>query len=909
MTRPTLRCYQDDAVVALLSCKRGICKASPGAGKTWIAAEAIARWLEANPGTKKVLWLTPTIDICEQGRQACELFGIPENCELEIACYAARKSAADVDLLILDEAHCAVATEFAKAWGDCKGVIWGMTATPIRTGESKDDVFNLIGPVVFEVPREQLVADGNLAHAKVSFLSPNEPDDLAPAIDADADTRALKMEGAVPHTAFVLQRKSIESVTRLLGKETRDKAIIMAESYELDAEGSFKALLNATLKLGDGLTNSQNAVEVRKWLKEAARKELLSRARWQACQQIGIIDNEARNGAIADNAKNQLYLGNSVLILVGSIEHGKWLSASIPGSLVLYSKMGAKKRRIGIEDFRSGALKCAIATSLADLGLDVPRANVLILAGAGRSAAKTEQRTGRILRSWGEKTCGQIFDFWDHHHPLLLNQSKARAKVYAELGYEFVGDQETLPRVLKSVGITLHPSLGMGPKSKKKDLQETGCINPTPELTSPALNPPVVSAAPSPNEITCTKPGMGIHPNPPALTIDAPVTGPANLPPVDTIEERKHARLSPSTLKSKAICSGFRNDPNGDKTAANRGTLGHKCVEDEKPDLAGDDEQLKAAAVKCITYKGVLRRRLFAHPDGKGKFRFEKQEVKLKYFDQWGFCDFLLVAGSFAILADWKFAYNFHPASGPQFQAYLLGVWNKYEHLETIEVHTVHPFLNSIDVETYTRAGHYEKFTLDLLAIIAKANLDRPEDYRITDQCRYCGFAGKCWKLADAGLAIGRAYSPELEIPKDINFHGSEVKDPNTLAQLHTLAPVMEKAAGGWKKAALEMNDSGTPIPGYEIVIRNGNRSITSAKDAFKIVKEHFVPGMTVEDFLQHCDVTVGGLEELVGAASPKGKKKKNLDLLEAHLEDEDCLTFGGGSRFLKKIKVEEPEE
>ena len=91
---------------------------------------------------------------------------------------------------------------------------------------------------------------------------------------------------------------------------------------------------------------------------------------------------------------------------------------------------------VAVAAFRAGGLKVLIATSLADEGLDVPRASVLILACAGRSAGKVEQRTGRVLRSFAGKDCGIIHDFTDTQHFMLHSQSKARMKLYQRLGYE-----------------------------------------------------------------------------------------------------------------------------------------------------------------------------------------------------------------------------------------------------------------------------------------------------------------------------------------------------------------------------------------------------------------------------------------------------------------------------------------
>jgi len=161
--------------------------------------------------------------------------------------------------------------------------------------------------------------------------------------------------------------------------------------------------------------------------------ELLQRARWTLCARYGIAENEERNALIVELAHRHLH--ESTLILVQQVEHGKALSECIPFSVVCHSGMGKRKRREAIEGFRDGSVKHMIATSLADEGLDVPRASVLILASAGRSAGKLEQRTGRVLRAFEEKGEGLIYDFQDSAHFMLRAQSNARRKVYAALGY------------------------------------------------------------------------------------------------------------------------------------------------------------------------------------------------------------------------------------------------------------------------------------------------------------------------------------------------------------------------------------------------------------------------------------------------------------------------------------------
>ena len=156
---------------------------------------------------------------------------------------------------------------------------------------------------------------------------------------------------------------------------------------------------------------------------------------WQVCIKRGIIGNKARNAEAVALAKR--HANDSVLMLVNEIEHGQSLADQIPGAVLCYSKMGKKARREALEAFKAGSVRCIVATSLADEGLDIPIANVLVMVSAGRSRAKTEQRTGRVLRTFAGKEHGLIYDFRDTFHPMMARHSKVRQSVYLKLGYEF----------------------------------------------------------------------------------------------------------------------------------------------------------------------------------------------------------------------------------------------------------------------------------------------------------------------------------------------------------------------------------------------------------------------------------------------------------------------------------------
>jgi len=164
------------------------------------------------------------------------------------------------------------------------------------------------------------------------------------------------------------------------------------------------------------------------------RHEHQRRVAWQLTQDHLQNDNR-RNGAVVALAKSEMAQGQTVVILVASIEHGEKLAELIEGAAVLHSKLPKKLRQQRTDDLRAGRLKCAVATSLMDEGADFPVASVLILAAAGRSATKTIQRAGRVMRPYPGKSSGVIYDFTDRGLIFAHAQWRARLKVYQELGY------------------------------------------------------------------------------------------------------------------------------------------------------------------------------------------------------------------------------------------------------------------------------------------------------------------------------------------------------------------------------------------------------------------------------------------------------------------------------------------
>ena len=191
----------------------------------------------------------------------------------------------------------------------------------------------------------------------------------------------------------------------------------------------------------EGCYDEAIAAETAVLLKERMRKfpyldmwEQRRRIQNQVTQEF-IQKNENRNSGIKALASRAVAAGDSGLLLVASIDHGTLLAQGIPQAVIVHSKIGKKARAQIIEDFRAGRLGCLVSTSLADEGLDVPRASVLVLAAGGRSSGKLEQRAGRVLRPFEGKKAGIIHDFLDRGAAMAYAQAKARMRTYETLGY------------------------------------------------------------------------------------------------------------------------------------------------------------------------------------------------------------------------------------------------------------------------------------------------------------------------------------------------------------------------------------------------------------------------------------------------------------------------------------------
>lgn len=194
-----------------------------------------------------------------------------------------------------------------------------------------------------------------------------------------------------------------------------------------------------------------------------------------------VVFNEDLNQRIAAIAHTFSQKNMSVLILVKEYPQGELITQYLedlenPDTIFLKGKDTSKKRNEAIQAIREKQMLILTATTLADMGLDLPSLDVLIMASGGGSdptmnpdVEKTpiamgawhdedsdagddrrfggviEQRLGRVVRKYEGKKYAIIIDWW-HSNGKMRKQSSARRKVYRKRNLnQKILDYEDIP--------------------------------------------------------------------------------------------------------------------------------------------------------------------------------------------------------------------------------------------------------------------------------------------------------------------------------------------------------------------------------------------------------------------------------------------------------------------------------
>lgn len=111
------------------------------------------------------------------------------------------------------------------------------------------------------------------------------------------------------------------------------------------------------------------------------------------------------------------------------------LKGRFPTAVLINGQMPKRERDAAMTTARERKTNCIISTTLADEGLDLPHLTDAWLCTPTRSAGKAEQRAGRVCRFLPDKIRPVVHDFVDRNVTVLVNQFRARLRVWRKIAY------------------------------------------------------------------------------------------------------------------------------------------------------------------------------------------------------------------------------------------------------------------------------------------------------------------------------------------------------------------------------------------------------------------------------------------------------------------------------------------
>ena len=375
------RWYQDEAVESALLNPRGVIRAPTGSGKTAIGARII------QVRQKYALVIVPTIDLLYQYKSFLEKHLQDENGNIEVG---------QLGDGVVDPKTVTVATIRTAA----KAVNVAFTSYEYGEYDDKDDT-----DLKHHELREWV--------DKVDTLIVDEAHILGAEVVYDVVT---KLPAANKYGMSASPWRD-------------DGADLMIEA----ATGPTVYKIDTSVLVRDGFLVPPviRCVDTSSWWQPAAwqsgNMRLGIKSQFQDAYKHEIVENTVRNTNIAEIVNN---LDVPTLVLVKQVKHGKLLQDLIPGSRFLSGKDPGVERIEVYEQMRSGELKTIIATTIADMGLDLPILGALVLAGGGKSSTRHLQRIGRIARPFPGKESALVIDFDDSHvHKWFSDHYKRRRQI------------------------------------------------------------------------------------------------------------------------------------------------------------------------------------------------------------------------------------------------------------------------------------------------------------------------------------------------------------------------------------------------------------------------------------------------------------------------------------------------
>lgn len=155
-----------------------------------------------------------------------------------------------------------------------------------------------------------------------------------------------------------------------------------------------------------------------------------------------IVENDVRNTMIIEQTQMLLDKKYTPLVLFKQIKHGQILLEKMQTvgikCKMLYGEDTLEQRTEVKRMLLDKEIQVILASTIFDLGIDIPMLSGLVLCGGGRSSIKTLQRVGRVIRGYKGKKIAAVVDFYDQCK-FLKKHSEIRCKIYSsEKGFNVI---------------------------------------------------------------------------------------------------------------------------------------------------------------------------------------------------------------------------------------------------------------------------------------------------------------------------------------------------------------------------------------------------------------------------------------------------------------------------------------
>ena len=247
-----------------------------------------------------------------------------------------------------------------------------------------------------------------------------------------------------------------------------------------------------------------------------------------------------------------------------------------------------------------------------------------------------------------------------------------------------------------------------------------------------------------------------------------------------------------------------------------------------------------------------------------------------------------------AVSIDWKFGWTpvAHPETNLQVWCYVVGLFEKYDYIETVDAHVYMARYGKSETFSFSRSADLNRMKLRILTVVERVEKEA-EHTPSTEACLYCAAKGTCPALASHALSLVE------EKPFDIVKMVSEITDPVQMEKVLKAVDLLDPWCKEVKEKAKHMILNGDNVLGYGIRERKGSPTMGNPSDVYDAVKDK----VTIEEFNSTCDVKLTKLKKLVREKAPKGTKGLSEELLVSTLKQKSLLTDPEPSLVLYKRK------